>query len=187
MADGSINLQLILKGCRQGNRNAQRKLYEHFYGYALNLCLRYSKNREEAVEILNDAFFKALTRIDQYRPTSPFKPWLRGILLHAAIDYHRSAKRWHEAFEFPEEMPEARDETPFPHLAADDDVLPLVQRLPPAYRLVFNLYVMEGYSHQEIAAELGISPGTSRSNLVRAKEKLREWWLAENRHQAKTN
>ncbi len=173
MANHEIHLKFILEGCRQGNRNSQRKLYEHFYGYAMSLCLRYGKNREEAVEILNDAFLKAFSHLDKYDPAFAFKPWLRRILIHSAIDYHRAHHKFPEHTDLQAAAELAGDEMPLFSLSPEEDVLPLVQALPPTYRTVFNLFVMEECSHFEIAEMLGISVSTSRSNLTRAKEKLR--------------
>lgn len=185
MPEDNINLKLILEGCRRGSRNSQRKLYEHFYGYAMNICLRYSRKREEAVEILNDAFLKALTRLDQYDPDYPFRGWLRQIIVHSAIDYHRKNHKLPAQLELAVVADKSEDEMPMPRLSPDEDVLPVLQELTPAYRVVFNLFVMEGYKHHEIAEMLGISVSTSRSNLLRAKEKLRAILEKKDRHPAK--
>ncbi len=169
----NFDLEAILQECQQGNPRSQRILYEHFYGYAMSICLRYAGHREEAVEILNDAFFKALTHLDQYDSAYPFRPWLRRILINTAIDYHRCHHNLPVCLSLTEAANIATEEMPTPVLSEDEDVLPILQQLPPAYRMVFNLSVMEGYKHHEIAEMLGISTSTSRSNLVRAKEKLR--------------
>lgn len=174
MLNGEINLETILLGCRRDNRNSQRKLYECFYGYAMKICLRFSKNREEAVEILNDGFLKALTHLDRYDPSYPFKSWLRRILINSAVDYHRKNIHLPEFSELTATNGASADEMPMPQISPDEDVLPVLQKLSPAYRVVFNLYVMEGFKHEEIAGMLGISIGTSRSNLLRAKKMLRE-------------
>jgi len=173
MPNEELNLTLILQGCRRGNRNSQRKLYEHFHGYGLNICLRYAKNREEAVEILNDAFLKTFTNLDKYDVAFPFKGWLRRILINSAIDYHRKNSKLVKCLEINAAREVAHEEMPMPTLSPNEDVLPILQKLSPEYRLVFNLFVMEDYKHHEIAALLGISVSTSRSNLVRAKQKLR--------------
>ncbi len=173
MPKGELNLNLILEGCRRGNRNSQRKLYEHFYGYAMNICLRYGKNREEALEILNDGFLKALTNLDKYDPNYPFKGWLRRILVNTAIDYHRKNHKLPVILELNTSTDLLEDDAPLPKISPDEDMLPILQELSPEYRLVFNLFVMEDYKHHEIAELLGISVSTSRSNLARAKEKLR--------------
>ncbi|MDX1942943.1 MAG: sigma-70 family RNA polymerase sigma factor [Saprospiraceae bacterium] len=173
MPKGELNLNLILEGCRRGNRNSQRKLYEHFYGYAMNICLRYGKNREEALEILNDGFLKALTNLDKYDPNYPFKGWLRRILVNTAIDYHRKNHKLPIILELSSSADLFEEDMPLSEISPDEDMLPILQELSPEYRLVFNLFVMEDYKHHEIAELLGISVSTSRSNLARAKEKLR--------------
>jgi RNA polymerase sigma factor (sigma-70 family) len=87
-----INLKLILDGCLRRNRNSQRKLYEYFFGYGMNVCLRYAKNRQEAEEILNNAFLKIFTNLDKYDPAYPFRTWLRRILINSAVDYFRATR-----------------------------------------------------------------------------------------------
>ena len=187
MLNGEFKLEHILQGCRAGNRNSQRQLYEYFYGYAMSICLRYSRCREEAVEILNDGFLKTFNRLGQYDASYPFKSWLRRILINSAIDYHRKNHALPLHLELTAAADLADDEMPMPHLSPDEDVLPILQQLSPAYRVVFNLYVMEGYKHEEIAELLGISVGTSRSNLVRAKESLRALMMKNKLHVVKMN
>lgn len=168
-----INLQLLIENCRGGNRRCQRKLYEYYYGYSLKVVQRYAKNREEAVEILNDAFLKVFLALDKYNSQLPFRPWLHKILVNTAIDYLRSNKGFSTYIELSKiEEPKTIPQDFYPS-EQSTDLLLIVQQLPPAYRAVFNLYVMEGYKHKEIAALLGISESTSKSNLTRAKEKLR--------------
>ena len=164
----------ILEGCKKENRNCQRALYELYYGYGLSIGLRYAYNREEAVEILNDSFIKVFSKLQQYNIEQPFKPWFRRILIHSAIDYHRAQHKFPTPIDIDSVIYLLDDELPLPVLSSEEDALPLVQALPPQYRMVFNLYVMEEYDHKEIAALLGISESTSRANLARAKEKLRD-------------
>ncbi len=180
MADKDTDLPLLLQGCRHGNRNSQRKLYEHFYGYAMSICLHYSKHREEAVEILNDAFLKAFTHLDQYDSAKPFRPWLRRILINSTIDYYRKNHHLPVHLELSGATDLATEEMPMPKISAEEDMLPILRKLSPAYRLVFNLFVMEGYAHQEIADLLGIDARTSRSNLLRAKENIRALLIKKN-------
>jgi RNA polymerase sigma factor (sigma-70 family) len=163
-----------IEGCRRSNLNCQRSLYEQYYGYGLSIALRYGRNCEEAVEILNDAFLKVFSKLDQYKTDQPFKPWFRRILIHTAIDYHRAQHKFPIHIDIDSVAYLLDDEMVIPDLSPDEDVLPLLQALPPQYRIVFNLYVMEEYDHKEIAATLGITESTSRANLARAKEKLRE-------------
>lgn len=170
----SPNVQLLIEGCRRGNRASQLKLYEHFYSYGLSISLRYSKNREEALEILNDSFLKAFLKIDQYDSDLPFKPWLRRILINSSIDYHRKYSRLNETLEV---TPTTEVATASYNFALDnlefEDLIVVLQKLSPAYRLVFTLYVIEGFKHQEIAEKLNIGIGTSKSNLAKARMKLK--------------
>lgn len=140
----------------------------------MSVCLRYAPTREGAREVMNDGFLKVFTRLDQYDPAQPFKGWLRRILINVAIDQYRQEMRHHhESIEPFEQTIATEAANPFSQLA-HDELLGLIQRLSPAYRLVFNLYVMDGYTHEEIAAQLGISVGASKSNLARARENLRQ-------------
>ena len=170
----SPNIQLLIEGCRGGNRASQMKLYEHFYSYGLSITLRYSKNREEALEILNDSFLKAFLKIDQYDSDLPFKPWLRRILINSSIDYHRKYSKLNEipVAAIPSEIETASHNSALDNLEFDDLII-VLQKLSPAYRLVFTLYVIEGFKHHEIAEKLNIGVGTSKSNLAKARLKLK--------------
>ncbi len=175
MSNDKIKLELLLKGCRAGNRLSQKTLYKHYYGYAMSIALRYCKQKEEAHEILNDGFLKIFNNLDKYDSTYPFKPWLSKVIVNAAIDYYKKHHKQTKILTLPlnEDIQVADSESNLVMINADDDMLPIIQALPPAYRMVFNLYVMEEYKHHEIAEALDISVGTSKSNLARAKEKLR--------------
>ena len=168
-----INLRLLLEGCLQENMLSQRKLYEHYFGYGMSICLRYAAHRNEASEILNDAFVKIFANLDKYDSEFPFKSWIRRIIINQAIDHLRRNKHnW-----FFEDIADVANRV-IPHQINQDDsdparVLKILQILPPKYRTVFNLYVIEEYKHHEIAEMLDISASTSRSNLARAKEKLK--------------
>ncbi|RMG25418.1 MAG: RNA polymerase sigma factor [Bacteroidetes bacterium] len=165
---------LMLEGCRKQSRLSQLQLYQHFYSYALGVCLRYSRSRAEAEEILNDGFLKVFRNIHQYRPEQPFKPWLRKILIHTAIDYYRKYhKQALETLPYEDEWTGAIANDALEQLAYQD-VIALLQKLPPAYRMVFNLYAVEGMTHAEIAKTLGIKVGTSKSNLAKARMKLKQ-------------
>jgi RNA polymerase sigma factor (sigma-70 family) len=177
MSNEENHINSLVLGCLKNSRQEQRALYELFYGYGLKISFRYAQNREEATEILNDAFLKVFNKIHQYDTTQPFKAWFRRVLIHAAIDYHRVHHKLTKLIELEANHYLESEELPLPILTLDENVLPLLQALPPQYRLVFNLFVMEEYNHKEIAAQLGITESTSRSNLARAKEKLKEMIL----------
>lgn len=163
----------IIEGCRQWKRSSQEALYRQFFGYAMAICLRYASNKDEAIEILNDGFLKIFNHIQSYDTSRPFKSWLSKIMANTAIDHLRSKKK----ISFSEDITQAYDLGVHDDKALDklayEEILQLVQDLPPAYKTVFNLYVMEGFQHQEIADLLGISEGTSKSNLFKAKRILK--------------
>lgn len=140
----------------------------------MSVCLRYAPTRDEALEVLNDGFLKVFTRLDQYDPAQPFKGWLRRILINSAIDHYRQEVRHqHEDVDKVAQVAVSEAADAFSQLSYEE-LLGFVQRLSPAYRLVFNLYVMDGFTHEEIAGQLGISVGASKSNLARARENLRQ-------------
>ena len=166
-------LQHVLTGCRNNDRSSQKILYDRFYGYALSVALPYCSLETEAREVLNDAFIKVFTGIDRYDDSFPFTTWLRTIVVRTAINHYH--KHLNDIV--------AQDTTDGLDISVDDDflskleaeeVLALVQKLPPAYRLSINLFALEGHSHSEIAELLGISVGASKSNLSKARAKLKQ-------------
>lgn len=167
------NVEIWLEGCRKQDSECQRLLYRHFYNYALTICLRYAASRDEAREILNDSFVKIFSRIDRYTGQGPFKIWLGRVIVNTAIDRYRALCRARTS-EAPGESADSIECAPS---ALDylyhEDLINLIQQLSTSYRMVFNLHVVEGYTHEEIAEKLGIQVGTSKSNLMKAKEKLK--------------
>ncbi|HUH34186.1 MAG TPA: sigma-70 family RNA polymerase sigma factor [Daejeonella sp.] len=164
----------LRNGCLRGDPGSQKKLYQSFYGFALAICLRYCNDRDEAVEVMNTGFLKVLTHLDKYNPSKPFKPWLSRVMTNTAIDHYRSQLK----FAYMADLSEAEEittEASIDQKLNYEDLLKLVQRLPPGYRTVFNLYAIDGYSHEEIGKKLGISEGTSKSNLFKARQKLRNY------------
>ena len=187
MKETKVNLQLILEGCRNGNSMSQRKLYEYYYGFAMKIGLRYGKNKEEALEIVNDGFLKVFKNINRYDVKYPFNGWLHRVIVNAGIDYYRSNKNQLSFLELVDGYHAKDTSESFPPIFPSEDMLPVIQELSPAYRMVFNLYVMEEYKHHEIAELLGISVGTSKSNLARAKAKVRQAILKNRNHKIQTN
>ena len=165
-------LYQLLKSCTKGSRNSQDKLYKHFYGYSMSICLRYSKTREEALEIANDGFVKVFTKMDKYTRGMSFKGWIRKIMINSAIDYYRKHEKHYHSVDISYVKSESLNENALDKLSAQE-IMSAIQELPPSYRVVFNLFVIEGYKHEEIAEQLGISVGTSKSNLAVARSKLR--------------
>lgn len=143
-----------------------------YYAYGMSITLRYADSREEAVTILNDAFMKIFSNIAQYDTERPFKPWLRRIIINTAINYYHKHKRSLQREELENVESEiARDETIISKISYQE-IIDLIQQLSPTYRTVFNLHVIEGFQHKEIAEMLGIAEGTSKSNLSKAKKNL---------------
>jgi len=169
---GEAELLTLIQGCRQQNRADQKMLYKTFYGFAMSICLRYANNRYEASEIMNQGFLKVFTNLHKYDESRPFKAWVGRIMMNTSIDYYRSNLK----VAFMEDIEAAADighyDLPDRRLSYND-LLALIQQLPNAYRTVFNLFAIEGYSHEEIAKKLNISAGTSKSNLFKAREKLK--------------
>lgn len=163
----------LAKGCRRRDRSSQKELYKRFYGYGMSIALRYAGSRDEAASILNDSFLKVFESFHRFNPSRPFTPWFRRIVINTAINhYHRTRNEpdWQQLHA--DSFSESPTETIISGITGKE-ILAMVQQLPPAYRTVFNLYVMEGYTHREIAELLGIHEGTSKSNLFKAKQELR--------------
>ncbi len=170
----NFDLQEVLAGCLRNHGASQKQLFEQYYGFVKSICLRYSSNRDEADEMLNDGFMKVFTKLSYYDAGHSFEAWLKTVVVRTCIDYYRK----HQAkvgFVDVEEVHYLADDEAILDKIGKEEILELVQKLPPSYRAVFSLYVVEGYSHAEIAEQLGINEGTSRSNLVKARVKLQEW------------
>lgn len=164
--------------CQNGDRNSIDKLYKEFYAYAMGICLRYSRTREEALEIVNDGFMKIFKKLDRYSQGLSFKGWLRKVMINSAIDYYRRNEKHYHSLDISYGKYETSAATILDKLS-EQDIIEAVQRLPPSYRMVFNLFVIEGYHHEEIANQLGISVGTSKSNLAIARNKLQKTLILE--------
>jgi RNA polymerase sigma-70 factor (ECF subfamily) len=143
-----------------------------FYAYGMSITLRYADSREEAAEILNDAFMKVFTNIGKYDLTRPFKPWLRRIIVNTAINHYHKHKKDQQMVDLELAENEVRTKEDVLSGISYDEIIKMVQQLSPAYRTVFNLYVIEGFKHKEIADMLDIAVGTSKSNLSKAKKNL---------------
>ncbi|MEZ4903506.1 MAG: sigma-70 family RNA polymerase sigma factor [Spirosomataceae bacterium] len=165
----------ILEGCLHNDRKCQELLYKQFYGYALGVCLRYVPNEDEAVEVVNDGFLKIFQKMQLYDADKPFKVWLRRVIINTALDHYRQNLKYqqNEDISHSENTLAASESQSIYSQLAHEELIALIQQLSPAYRAVFNLYVIDGFTHEEIAQQLGISEGTSKSNLARARENLR--------------
>ena len=163
----------LIKGCIEGSRRMQEDLYRRFSPRMYAVCLRYAGNTEEAEDILQEGFIKVYKKLDSFRSEGSFEGWVRRIFVNTAIEHFRRKRYLMPVTEKEENTIEGKYISVLDELA-EKDILALVQELSPGYRTVFNMYVVEGYTHKEIADMLGISEGTSKSQLSRAKVILQE-------------
>lgn len=165
------NEDILIKGCIEWDRNAQNRLYKLFCSKMLGVCYRYSKSRQEAEDTLQEGFMKVFENIKFFKKEGSLEGWIRRIMVNTAIEKFRKGanKFFTESLE--------NHESSLNHYSSDDtmsqlgakELIHLIQKLPPKYQMVFNLYVFEGLKHKEIAEQLGISEGTSKSNLSDAR------------------
>jgi RNA polymerase sigma factor (sigma-70 family) len=168
------NIDTIISGCITGNRKAQESLYRNFYRSMVSLCLPYTKNEEDAVEVLNNGFLKVFKNIQRYDPgQASLYTWIRTIVIHSCLDFIKAKQRLgqHEVLNDEVEV-QIPAEVIGRFKAAE--LLQLVRKLAPATQAVFNLFVIEGYGHKEIATMLGISEGTSKWHLSDARKHLQQ-------------
>ena len=168
----TAELYNLIEACKKQDPSSQKRLYQHFYNYGMTVCSRYARDREEAKEIFNDGFYKIFSKIDQYDPGHSFKAWLNKIMVNTAIDHYRKHKTKPQLVDIVHAQHYESDSLALENISAKE-ILNLVQLLAPSYRMVFVLHVVEGYNHPEIADQLGISVGTSKSNLAKARTKLK--------------
>ena len=152
---------------------SQEKLYRQYYGFAMGICVRYTRSSEEAIEVLNDGFYKILIHIKTYTPGYSFKGWVRRIMVNASIDHFRKYEAQHNMVDISYMKNDHLTPEVLSHMD-EEVILKALRELAPSYRLVFNLHVIEGYKHEEIAKKLNISEGTSKSNLNVARTKLQK-------------
>lgn len=169
---------VLISQCKKGSLKHQELLYKQFYGYAMGISLRYSYNRDDAMEAVNDAFIKIFKSIDSFDTGKVFKAWLRTIVVNTAIDRRRKDMKYQLNDELEQTSPLAVQQTIIGQLNAAD-ILSMMAHLPAIHRTIFNLYEIDGYNHDEIAVMLDIPASSSRVYLSRAKEKLRKLIHAE--------
>jgi RNA polymerase sigma-70 factor (ECF subfamily) len=167
----------IIEGCIAGKRDAQSALYRKYASVMMAICLRYAQSRDEAEDILSEAFLKIFMNIRTYRSEGSFEGWMKRIMINHALNYYRKSRKnpFLEDINDINERDILNDETPpAEHAPVSAEVLvALVQTLPKGYRMVFNLYVFEEYSHKEISVMLNISENTSKTQLLKARKMLR--------------
>ena len=173
---GHSDVQEWVRGCREGNSRAQRKLFKHFYSTVMGVCMRYAGSTDEAADMLNEGFLKVFSNLDKYENTGSFEAWIKRVACNAALDYRR---RYDKNVTFV-----SMDDVQDSQLAefgvneavsrmTSQEVVELIQLLPPVTRTVFNLFVFDGYSHREIASQLDITENTSAWHVNQARAKLK--------------
>ena len=166
-------LDILLKECKRGKRGSQEELYRRFASAMYALCLQYASGEEDAQDIMQDGFIKVFAKLDQVKNPAALPGWIRRIMINTALEKYRSHVLLQRVDDVREEIGEDTGNGVFEDLTCEE-LVGLIQTLTPRYRMVFNLYAIEGYSHQEISETLGISTGTSKSNLSRARAILQE-------------
>ncbi len=176
MARKDDNISSLIKDLKRHRRKAQKTVFLKYYAYVKAITQRYSTNQQDAEELVNDVFVKVFAKIDRYDISYSFTSWLSQITVNTCIDKYRKSLRVIHTQSlddvFISDLPFASE-----HMLEEVEVLPIIKKLPENYRLVFNMYVFEEYSHKEIAEKLNIAEGTSKSCLSRAKKIIKEYML----------
>ncbi|WP_443938003.1 RNA polymerase sigma factor [Pedobacter sp. MW01-1-1] len=163
----------LLTGCQEGNRKMQEMLYRQTAAKMLAVCMRYAKDRMEAEDVLQMGYIKVFQKVKEYRGDGSFEGWIRRIMVNTAIESYRKQVRSLNVVEIDQAFEQPSTGFDFSRLGMQD-LMRVIQKLADGYRLVFNMYAIEGYSHKEIAESLGISEGASKSQLSRARALLKE-------------
>jgi RNA polymerase sigma factor (sigma-70 family) len=188
------HLQALIDGCLKGDRRSQQAIHKMFYGKMKAVCMRYTRDSDQAMDVLQEGFLKVFNNLEKYTGVGTFEGWMRRIMVNLSIDRYRRLKHdlvllgeqndienWScgtdDESDDSDENEEIYDITP-------EQIIDAMQQLTPAYRTVFNLYVYEDYTHQDIAEALGISVGTSKSNYAKAKKNMKKL-LTKNLHTIK--
>lgn len=171
----------VISGCRKDLRSSQNELYRLYYSYGMSVCIRYVGSESEAISVLNDGFLKVFRNLDKYDTAQPFKPWFRKIIVNTAINYIKKQKKFRMEVNLEEAQFVVEAEDVLSKIGYQE-LVNMVQSLSAGYRAVFNMYVIDGYKHDEIAKHLGINVSTSKSNLARARAKLRELIITKLNH-----
>jgi RNA polymerase sigma factor (sigma-70 family) len=170
----------IVAGCVDAKRDSQKLFYQKFYGFSMAVCTRYCSEGDDVLEVVNDGFLKVFKQIHLFKPQhsdfeSSIRGWMKSIFVHTAIDHYRKRKKYNAETSLDDAVYqfEANQAGAINNLTYKE-LIEIIQRLSPVYRTVFNLYVIDGYKHEEIAEQLGISVGASKSNLSKARANIQK-------------
>lgn len=164
----------LIARCKAGERKAQELLYKQFAGKMLGVCMRYAIDKMEAEDMLQNGFMKVFNKLDDYRGDGAFEGWIRRIMVHSSIEYYRKHHKMVQVMDVTEMSNEPSVNPAAMANMGVKDLMGIIQQLSPGYRMVFNLYAIDGYSHREIAEIVGITEGASKSQLSRARTILKE-------------
>jgi RNA polymerase sigma-70 factor (ECF subfamily) len=174
-------LQQLIKGCLEGDRKAQQAVYKLLYGKMKVVCMRYTRDTDQALDVLQEGFIKVFQNMERYSGAGSFEGWVRRIMVNLSIDRFRKQKNdlllLNGSMSIEDYEDEVEDEADVESVDYDftpEQILEAMQQLSPAYKTVFNLYVFENYTHQDIAEALSISIGTSKSNFAKAKRNMKK-------------
>lgn len=168
----------LIAQCIKQDRKAEYELYKQAYSYLMSICMRYSRDKDSASEMLNVGYLKILKNLNTYKPDIPFKAWIRRIMVNTLIDEYRKNKREREKITYVEEYFDNSDFSEVNEALSRinyNQILEEITKLPEATKKVFNLFAIDGYSHKEIGVMLDISEGTSKWHLNAARQKLKEY------------
>jgi RNA polymerase sigma-70 factor (ECF subfamily) len=187
-------LQALIDGCLKGDRRSQQAVHKLYYGKMKAVCMRYTRDSDQANDVLQEGFLKIFNNLEKFTGVGTFEGWMRRIMVNLSIDRFRKLKHDFILLSEPDDIERYGDDTEDVLDEIDDleeiysitpeQIIDAMQQLTPAYRTVFNLYVYEDYTHQDIAEALGISVGTSKSNYAKAKKNMKKL-LLKNMHHAK--
>lgn len=181
-----ISEEEIIRGCSEGNEMHSRLLYEKYYGKMMNVCRRYTKDHDEARDMVQEGFIRIFKNIRQYKGEGSFEGWIRRVVINSCINYYnRYSRKEKETVEYVDHLQITSHENIGEHnfekdmslVIQDSDsefLLKMIRQLPPSFRITFNLHEIEGYSHAEIATKLQITESAVRSYLVKARQKLQQ-------------
>lgn len=166
--------QVLIRECLQGKAHAQKALFDTYAGKVMGICIRYMKDRDEANDLLQESFIRIFNGLKNFRKDAPLDAWIRRITINTCLEHLRKSNELNKVSDKdPAEEEQASFENPDQALQAED-LIKIIQNLPTGYRTIFNLYAIEGYTHKEIAEQLGISEGTSKSQYSRARQELQK-------------
>jgi RNA polymerase sigma factor (sigma-70 family) len=191
LSDQNVQILTLVEGCCNNDRNSQRELYQFLYGYAMKICYRYTTHQHEAEELTNESFvklFKNIKLFDASRQANVdalFKAWFKRIIINTCIDHLRRNHSLLNGYSLTNDSENIADkgETGIDRLSYEE-IVEAIRQLSPVYKTVFNLFVIEGMTHEEIAAQLEISVGASKSNLSKARNNLRKIILQQTQYKA---